>query len=69
MKDRTQHAAYRDGWLAQKYGASNEGPYNPETQMASATLWDLGWTDRYSAVKHGRSNVDRLDLKYASYVE
>ena len=61
---------YRDGWLAHKeLGLSDEqnpydaqNPYNEKTQAASYELWQNGYCDRFSNVKHDLvDDLDELD--------
>lgn len=50
--------AYLDGWFAHKQAAENDvnGPSNPfdeTTQPVSSAQWSAGYSQRFSARKHG----------------
>lgn len=50
---------FLNGWHAHRLREKNEAnPYDSKRQYISSVLWDCGWCERFSAVKHG------LPLKY-----
>lgn len=51
----TYTTAYLDGWHAHRLGTKvNYNPYDVATQPVSHRQWLCGWSQRFSAVKHGR---------------
>lgn len=51
--------AYLDGWFSHKYYCEAEAadtpqnPFNEFTQSVSNAQWDAGYSQRFSARKHG----------------